>query len=233
MHEYTTNDNLLLKEYGRNVQKLVDFILTIQDREERTRKAHLIVELMKQIHPNYKEVQDIPSKFWDDLFIISKFQLDVDSPFPMPEKDAIGKPPQKVEYSTNHIKFRHYGKNIQLLVQTIGKMPPDEKRKELELYLFKMLKAFYMAWQKENIEDAVLIEHIRELSEGTIKIELSEVAQERGTSVEHKNKQKANAQFYSHSNFKNNNKSKKNQFKNKNRHNNNNKNRNNNGNQLK
>jgi len=237
MYEYTTNDTLLLKEYGRNVQKLVDYILTIENRDERTQKAHLIVELMKQIHPNYKEVQDIPSKFWDDLFIISKFKLDVDSPFPMPEKDAIGKSPQKVEYSTNHIKFKHYGKNIQLLVQTIGTMPLDEKRKELEVYLFKMLKSFYQAWQKENIEDVVLIEHIKELSEKNIQIALEDVA-DKGTG-ESKIKQKpANQQFYSNNqNFKNN-KSKKNQFnKNKNRNNknnnNNNNSRNNNGNHNK
>ncbi|KOY86710.1 hypothetical protein AD998_11640 [bacterium 336/3] len=235
MYEYTTNDTLLLKEYGRNVQKLVEYILTIENREERTQKANLIVELMKQIHPNYKEVQDIPSKFWDDLFIISKFQLDVDAPFPMPEKDALGKSPQKVEYSTNHIKFKHYGKNIQLLVQTIGKMPLDEKRKELEVYLFKMLKSFYQAWQKENIEDVVLIEHIKEISDNTIRIALEDVAGDKG-SVENKMKLKPNQQFYSNNpNFKNN-KSKKNQFnknKNKNRNPNQNRNNNNNGNHNK
>ncbi|GAB4130351.1 MAG: DUF4290 domain-containing protein [Raineya sp.] len=215
MHEYSNSDTLLLKEYGRNIQKLVEYVQTIEDRNERTRKAYLIVEMMKQIHPNYKEVQDIPSKFWDDLFIISHFQLDVDSPFPMPEKDAIGKPPQKVEYSHNNIKFRHYGKNIQMLIEKVGSMPETEEKKDLELLLFRLFKAFCLSWQKENIEDNVLVEHIRLLSDGKINISPELIAQHkilRGAGNEMKNKEK---QYFSNQN----NKNKKNQFKKKNRNN--------------
>lgn len=215
MHVYSNSDTLLLKEYGRNIQKLVEYIQTIEDRNERTRKAYLIVEMMKQIHPNYKEVQDIPSKFWDDLFIISHFQLDVDSPFPMPEKDAIGKPPQKVEYSHNHIKFRHYGKNIQMLIEKVGSMPEGEEKRELEINLFKLFKAFCLSWQKDNVEDSVLIEHLHTLSEGKINISLELAAQQKSmSSNEGKNKEKQ--QFFSNQG---NNKNKKNQFKKKNRNN--------------
>jgi len=220
MHEYSNSDTLLLKEYGRNIQKLVEYIQTIEDKNERTRKAYLIVEMMKQIHPNYKEVQDIPSKFWDDLFIISHFQLDVNSPFPMPEKDAIGKPPQKVEYSRNNIKFRHYGKNIQMLIEKVGSMPESEQKKEIEVQLFKLFKSFCTSWQKENIEDNVLIEHIKTLSGGKINISAELAAQQKtnGGGAEMKVKDKQH-----HTNP--NNKNKKNQFKKKNRNNNGNKNR--------
>lgn len=218
MYEYSNSDTLLLKEYGRNIQKLVEYIQTIDDRNERTRKAYLIVEMMKQIHPNYKEVQDIPSKFWDDLFIISHFQLDVASPFPMPEKDAIGKPPQKVEYSYNNVKFRHYGKNIQMLIEKVGSMPEGEHRRDLEIQLFKLFKSFCLSWQKDNIEDNVLIEHIRMLSEGKINISAELAAQQRvvvgGGGVDTKIKDR---QHYANQN----NKIKKNQFKKKNRNNNN------------
>ncbi|MDX1904099.1 MAG: DUF4290 domain-containing protein [Thermonemataceae bacterium] len=218
MYEYSTQDTLLLKEYGRNVQKLVSYLLTIADRKERTEKAYILVELMKQIHPNYKEVQDIPNKFWDDLFIISRFQLDVESPFPMPEKEAIGKAPQKVAYSSNHIKFRHYGKNIQLLVQKTAQMPQDEKRKELEIELFKLVKAFYISWQKENVEDYLVIEHIKELSKQQIQINLEDVAESKSSSsYEVKNKMLHN----NNNRFKNN-KAKKNKNKNRNKNPNNN-----------
>ncbi|MFN3315975.1 MAG: DUF4290 domain-containing protein, partial [Raineya sp.] len=156
------------------------------------------------------------SKFWDDLFIISHFQLDVNSPFPMPEKDAIGKPPQKVEYSHNNIKFRHYGKNIQMLIEKVGNMPEGEDKRELEVHLFKLFKAFCLSWQKENVEDNVLIEHIRELSNGKINISTELAAQQKvaNNGNDTKNKEK---QFYSNQN----NKNKKNQFKKKNRNNNN------------
>lgn len=216
MYEYSNSDTLLLKEYGRNIQKLVEYIQTIEDRAERTRKAYLIVEMMKQIHPNYKEVQDIPSKFWDDLFIISHFQLEVDSPFPMPEKDAIGKPPQKVEYSYNNIKFRHYGKNMQMLIEKVASMPEGEHRKELEVYLFKLFKSFCLSWQKDNVEDAVLIEHIHMLSDGKINISAELAAQQRvvGNGLDTKTKDR---QYFANQN----NKNKKNQFKKKNRNNNN------------
>jgi hypothetical protein len=218
MHEYSNSDTLLLKEYGRNIQKLVEYLQTIEDKDERTRKAYLVVEMMKQIHPNYKEVQDIPSKFWDDLFIISHFQLDVDSPYPMPEKNAIGKPPQKVEYSTNNIKFRHYGKNMQMLIEKVASMPESEQKKEMEIQLFKLFKSFCSSWQKENVEDSILIEHIKILSDGKINISAELAAQQKtngNTDVKAKDKQHHTNQ---------NNKNKKNQFKKKNRNNNGNKN---------
>jgi hypothetical protein len=80
-----------MKEYGTNVQKLVDYILKIQDREKRTKYAYLLVELMRQVHPNMRDNQDYSNKLWDDLYIMSKFKLDVDSPFPPPSPDAVGK----------------------------------------------------------------------------------------------------------------------------------------------
>lgn len=175
MYEYTNSDTLILKEYGRNIQKMVEYLKTIPDRQERTEKAYLVVEMMKQIHPNFKEFQETPSKFWDDLFIIAQFDLDIDAPYPMPEKNILGKKPQKVEYSTNNIKFRHYGKNIQLLVQAVAKLPEGERRKELEAHLFNLMKSFHQAWQKDNIEDSVLVEQIKELSDGAICLNLEEL----------------------------------------------------------
>ncbi len=175
MYQYTNSDTLILKEYGRNIQKMVEYLKTIPDRQERTEKAYLVVEIMKQIHPNFKEFQETPSKFWDDLFIIAQFDLDIDAPYPMPEKNVLGKRPEPVAYSTNNIKFRHYGKNIQLLVQTVAHLPEEERKKELIAHLFNLMKSFHQAWQKDNIEDNVLVEQIRELSDGAIQLNLDEL----------------------------------------------------------
>lgn len=175
MHEYTRSDTVILKEYGRNIQKMVEYLKTIPDRQERTEKAYLVVEMMKQIHPNFKEFQETPSKFWDDLLIIAQFDLDIDAPYPMPERKLINQKPQRVEYSTNNIKFRHYGKNIQLLVEAVAKIPEGERRKELEAHLFNLMKSFHQAWQKDNIEDSVLVEQIRILSDGAIQLNLEEL----------------------------------------------------------
>jgi hypothetical protein len=175
MYEYTSSDTVILKEYGRNIQKMVEYLKTIPDRQERTEKAYLVVEMMKQIHPNFKEFQETPSKFWDDLFIIAQFDLDIDAPYPMPEKDMLGKKPERVAYSTNNIKFRHYGKNIQLLVQAVAHLPEGERKKELEAHLFNLMKSFHQAWQKDNIEDSVLVEQIKDLSDGAIQCNLDEL----------------------------------------------------------
>jgi len=92
MNEYNTNKHdLILKEYGRNVQKLVDFVVTLEDREKRNNYARTLVELMRQINPAMKDAQDYSQKLWDDLYIMSGFKLDVDSQYPMPAIDAIGK----------------------------------------------------------------------------------------------------------------------------------------------
>ena len=105
-----------MKEYGSNVQKLADYIKGIEDREKRTLYAHILVELMRQIHPHMKDNQDYSNKLWDDLYIMSHFELDVDSPYPAPSKDVLGRKPLTVEYNQNNLKFRHYGRNIELLI---------------------------------------------------------------------------------------------------------------------
>src|SRR4028119_1691948 len=103
---YNTQQNdLILKEYGRNVQKLVDHIITIEDRDKRNKYAQILVELMRQIHPNMRDNQDYSNKLWDDLYILSGFNLEVDAPYPMPEKDLLGKKPKRVAYNTHSLHY--------------------------------------------------------------------------------------------------------------------------------
>ena len=161
-----------MKEYGSNVQKLAEHIVKMEDKTKRNLYAHILVELMRQIHPNMRDNQDYTNKLWDDLYIISGFQLDVDSPFPPPSKEALGKKPLKVEYNQENLTFRHYGKNIQLLLEKAVQTENKEDRLAFVSYIFKLMRSFFNAWNKDNPEDSVLLGQLEQLSKGTLTEEI-------------------------------------------------------------
>ena len=117
MNDFDANNRLIRKEYGRNVQNLVKFIMTIDDKAERTKKANTLIDLMKQLNPLIREYPEYNLKLWDELFIMSDFKLDVDSPYPIPDKEILDKKPQRMTNNAKGVKYKHYGKNIELLVQ--------------------------------------------------------------------------------------------------------------------
>jgi len=167
-----------LKEYGSNIQKLVGNMVNIEDREQRTRYAHILVELMRQIHPNMKDGQDYYNKLWDDLYIISDFTLDVDSPYPPPSEEALGKQPQTVPYNTHNLRFKHFGHNIDLLIKkAIAVEDPEEKRAFVS-YLFSLMKSFYTSWNKESVEDETIYQSMIELSKGKLGDDITLIRQE-------------------------------------------------------
>ncbi|HVD97152.1 MAG TPA: DUF4290 domain-containing protein [Cytophagaceae bacterium] len=163
--------DIILKEYGRNVQDIVAYILTIKDRELRSKYAVTCIELMRQINPNIKDTQEHYSKLWDQLYIISNFQLDVDSPYPMPERSAIGKKPNIVNYNTHQLYYKHYGRNIELVIQKAIETEDPEEKEAAILYLGRTMKKFYASWNKENVEDEVILAHIKEMSKGKLKVD--------------------------------------------------------------
>ena len=169
---------VILKEYGRNVQKLADYIITIEDREKRNKYAQLLVELMRQIHPNMREGQDYTNKLWDDLYIVSGFNLDVDSPFPLPEKTLLGKKPKKVGYNTHELRFKHYGHNVDLMIKKAIVLEDPEEQMAAIIYIGRLMKYFYTQWNRENIEDAVIVNDMRILSGGKLTISLEKVKAE-------------------------------------------------------
>jgi hypothetical protein len=157
-----------LKEYGSSIQKLVDNMVNIEDREKRTRYAHILIELMRQIHPNMKDGQDYYNKLWDDLYIMSNFTLDVDSPYPPPSEEALGKKPQRVPYNTHHLKFKHFGRNVDLLVAKASSLEDPEERRTFVSYLTRLMRTFYQAWNKESVEDETIYQSLIELSNGQL-----------------------------------------------------------------
>jgi hypothetical protein len=158
-----------MKEYGTNVQKLVAHILSVQDRNTRTKYAYLMVELMRQVHPNMRDSQDYSNKLWDDLYILSDFKLDVDSPFPPPSPDAVGKLPKTVPYNTHNLKYRYYGRNVELLIARAISEQDDNEKRILVAHIARLMKTFYQNWNREVVDDEVIWGHIIEMSEGLLR----------------------------------------------------------------
>jgi len=177
--DYNTSQTpLILREYGRNVQKLVGYLKTIEDKEKRSAYANTLIELMRQVTPSNKETQETTQKLWDDLFIMANFNLDIDSPYPQPDSEVLTKKPERVAYNTNRIKYKHYGRNIELLIdEAIAKEDPEE-REDAIIYIGKLMKSFYGSWNKEVIDDSVILENIKTISGGKLDIELDKVREE-------------------------------------------------------
>jgi hypothetical protein len=174
--EYNTQlEPLIQKEYGRNVQKLAAHLLTIDDRDKRTRLAHALIELMREIHPNMREGQDYTMKLWDDLYILTGFNLDVDSPFPPPEKTALGKKPQRVPYPTHEFRYKQYGYQVIQLIEKAAVLTNREEQVRAIGYIGRLMKAFNQTWTDKIIEDEVVIQQIREISRGQLEIDLQTV----------------------------------------------------------
>ena len=169
---------ITLKEYGRNVQKLVEHIKTFPSIEKRTELAYTLIELIKQLTPSLKDQPENPQRIWDDLYIMADFDLDVNSPFPKPEPDILFKKPDTMEYPQTQVKFRHYGKNIEKLVKEALKIEDEQEREDAIIYLGKLMKTFYSNWNKESLDDSVILKDIQLMSGGALNINIEKVRED-------------------------------------------------------
>jgi hypothetical protein len=177
--EYNTSrPDIILKEYGRNVQKLVEYIRTVPDREKRTELAATLIELIKQLNPTIKEQGEDPQRMWDDLYIMADFNLDLNNPYPVPKPEILLRKPNKVEYPQSKIKFKHYGKNIELLVQEALKKTDPEERQDAIIYLGKLMKTFFGNWNKETLDDSVILRDLQLLSKGALTINIDQIRED-------------------------------------------------------
>jgi len=177
--EYNTQrDHIILKEYGRNVQKIIAYIRTIPDKDKRTEMAYTLLELIKQLAPVAKEAEENPQRMWDDLFIIADFNLDVNSPYPIPERDILFKKPMKMPYPQSEVRYRHYGKNIERLIKEAMKKEDPADREEAVIYLGKLMKTFYSSWNKETLDDSVILKDIKILSQGQLTLNIDKVRED-------------------------------------------------------
>lgn len=177
--EYNTErPHLILKEYGRNVQKLVEYIRSVSDKDKRTELAFTLIELIKQLTPTIKDQPENPQRVWDDLYIIADFNLDIHSPYPVPERDILFKKPDKVDYPQSTIRFKHYGKNIEKLVKEALKKEDPQERQDAIIYLGKLMKTFYGNWNKETLDDSVILKDIQEMSGGALDMTIEKVRED-------------------------------------------------------
>jgi len=167
------NNQFILKEYGKNIQKLVDYVQTVPDKDKRTEYAYTLVDLMKQLNPQLKTEND--QKLWDDLFIMSDFELDVEAPFPMPEKELLGKRPQRLGYPQGEVKFKHYGRNIEKLIEKAVEIEDDEEQEVAIIYIGQLMRSFHSTWNRDNFDDAIILDDIKILSKGKLHIDLEKV----------------------------------------------------------
>lgn len=170
--EYNTKrKTLLIPEYGRNIQKLAEYAMTIEDREKRTAFANMIVNTMAQLSPSIKDSGDYRHKLWDHLFIISDYKLDVDCPYPMPSKEKNREKPQPLHYKNSVIRFRPYGKIIENMIDKVIDMPESEEKNELVERIAQQLKKSYLQWNVNSCDDQMILEHFEKLSHGQLKLQ--------------------------------------------------------------
>lgn len=177
MFDYNTaRIPVTLKEYGRNIQEIAEYVSKMEDSEKRTNAAKLLVKLMSVINPNLKEnLVESHQKLWDHLYIMSGFKLEADAPFPPPSTDILIKKPRRVPYSNNRITYRHYGKNIELMIEHACNMENPEDKKAAIALIGKMMKNFYSTWNKEVISDEVILEQMVEISKGKLSPDIKEI----------------------------------------------------------
>lgn len=173
--EYNTErPKLFIPEYGRHFQKMVDHAVTIEDRDERNRVAKSIISVMGNLQPHLRDVPDFQHKLWDQLFIMADFKLDVDSPFPITSKEVLQQRPEPLEYPQNHPKYRFYGNNIKRMIDEAVKWDKGDKRSGLEYAIANHMKKCYLVWNKDTVEDVVIFNHLKELSDGQIDLAKSD-----------------------------------------------------------
>ncbi len=170
MEYNTTRGPLVISEYGRNLQEMIRYTCTIEDREKRTRAAKFIVNVMGQMTPQAKESADYKHKLWDHLFIISEFKLDVDAPFDPPPPLTLSTKPERISYHDKEIDFRHYGKNIALIIEKATTYEEGPEKDALVRAIAIQLKKSYLNWNRDSVTDEVIEEHLRILSAGRLKL---------------------------------------------------------------
>lgn len=169
----TQQRRLVLPEYGRNIQKMVDHCLSIEDRGERTRCAQAIVGAMANLFPELRST-DNSHKLWDHLMIMSDFRLDVDFPCEVIARDQLATQPERVEYTQKPMRMRHYGKIVQQMVEKVREMPEGPERDEVTLLIANQMKKQMLAVNPDGVEDARIFKDLADMTRGEIRLNPAE-----------------------------------------------------------
>lgn len=170
--EYNTQlPHLQIPEYGRSIQVMIEHCITIEDRDERNKCAKAIIQIMGQLNPHLRDIADYTHKLWDHLFLISKFKLDVDSPYPRPTPETFTTKPKNVPYPATKIRYKHYGKTIERIIDVAKTYDEGPEKKELTRLIANHLKKSYVNWNKDSVTDDVIFKQFKEMTNNELVID--------------------------------------------------------------
>jgi hypothetical protein len=170
MEYNSTRTKLILPEYGRHMQNMVDYVVTIEDRDKRSTAARYLISAMAQLAPAQKDFADYKRKLWDHLHVMSDFKLDVDSPYPAPTREDLQYKPQPVAYYYNRIRYRHHGKIIQDFITKASEMEEGTAKENVAVLLANLLKKSYLTWNRDSVQDEIIEKQLIELSDGKLSL---------------------------------------------------------------
>lgn len=166
----TTRDKLIMPEYGRHIQKMVEQVKEIPDKEKRNEQIKAVVQVMGILNPQLRDQPDFKHKLWDHVQIISGFDIDIDSPYPLPTKEDFMTKPEPVPVSSEPLKAAHYGRNIQNMVNVIAAMPDDEERDKIIKSMAVYMRQQYLIWNKDTVSEETIFKDIEALSGGKLVV---------------------------------------------------------------
>ncbi|MBK8499648.1 MAG: DUF4290 domain-containing protein [Flavobacteriales bacterium] len=170
-YDYNTQrPHLIIPEYGRNVQRMVEHCLGIEERDKRTYTAKAIIQVIARLNPQLRNSDNFERTLWDHLYIMSEFKLDVDGPFPKPSPEELESKPERVPYPQAPIKYGHYGKLVERMIAQCAEMEAGEKRDAYSLIIANLMKRQFLAWNRDTVPDTIIIKDLAELSKGKVKL---------------------------------------------------------------
>lgn len=170
MEYNTSRSKMNISEYGRNIQKMIEHIMTIDDRDKRNHLTKATINVMGQLNPHLRDVNDFKHKLWDHLFMMSDFKLDVDSPYPKPSLETLSKKPERLEYASNNVSFKHYGRHIERIIEKACEMDEGEEKTVLIRLIANHLKKSYLTWNRDAVTDEEIASHLLLLSGGRLEL---------------------------------------------------------------
>ena len=162
--------NLIIPEYGRHIQQLVNHCTSLEDKDERNKMAKAIVNVMGNLQPHLRDVPDFKHKLWDQLFIMSDFKLEAESPYPQPSREELSEKPEPLPYPKTASKYRFYGNNIQTMIDVANSWEQGDAREGLTFVIANHMKKCYLNWNKDTVDDAIIFNHLFDLSNGKIDL---------------------------------------------------------------
>ncbi len=166
-----TRRKLHLPEYGRHIQEMIDSLMDIEDRTERNRQAQAVIAVMGNLNPLLRDTADFTHKLWDHMFIMSDFQLDVDSPYPRPAREELSIAPSRLNYTQGRIAYKHYGKYVERIIRRLSEEENPEVAARAIDNVARYMRTKSFEYNQEHPNNEVIARDIKQMSEGAIELD--------------------------------------------------------------